>query len=152
MFKSIIQDSSISMYVKMHHLQNSVTGKAKTVIERYRNGGESYGKALEELGSRFGKPSFIIKANLDKLRKCNPMQDDKQQGVRTFKDTLSKAVWTLTRLGYESDLGTEANLFLVTRKLSKELLVKWKEHIKSKGLLPPNLTDFATCLKERAEI
>ena len=67
MFKSIVHDSNISQNAKFHHLQNSVSGKAKTAIEGYGYGGESYGKALEELYSRFGKPSLIVKTTLDKL-------------------------------------------------------------------------------------
>ena len=71
MFKSIVHDLNISRNAKMQHLQNSVAGKAKTAVEGYGYGGESYSKALEELESRFGKPSVVIKATLGKLRSCS---------------------------------------------------------------------------------
>ena len=41
MFKSIVHDANVSLNGKMQHLQNSVTGRAKSAIERYGYGGDS---------------------------------------------------------------------------------------------------------------
>ena len=46
MFKSIVDDSNISLNAKIQHLQNSVLGKAKTAIEEYGYCGDSYKKLL----------------------------------------------------------------------------------------------------------
>ncbi len=70
MFKSMVDDTKISLNSKLQHLQNSVTGKAKTSIEGYGYGGDSYNKALSELESRFGKPSLVIKATLGGPNGC----------------------------------------------------------------------------------
>jgi len=60
MFKSIVHDANSSLNGKMQHLQNSVTGRAKSAIEGYGYGGDSYYEALKELESRFGKPSLVV--------------------------------------------------------------------------------------------
>ena len=152
MFKSMVGDSNISLNAKMQHLQNSVMGKAKTAIEGYGYGGESYDKALTELESRFGKPSLVIKATLGKLRAFSRLQDNDLEGVRSYSDLVSTTVWTLSRFGYTSDLKAEANLSLATYKLSNELLLKWKEHVKDSKLDCPNLNHFSDWLKGKADI
>ena len=142
----------ISLNSKMQHLQNSVTGKAKTSIEGYGYGGDSYNKALSELESRFGKPSLVIKATLGKLRTFNRLQDNDPECVRSYSDVVSTTVWTLSRFGYISDLHAEANLSLATYKLSNELLLKWKEHVNNAKLDRPNLNHFSDWLKGQADI
>ncbi|CAB3977073.1 Hypothetical predicted protein [Paramuricea clavata] len=143
MFKSMVGDANISLNAKMQHLQNSVMGKAKTSIEGYGYSGDSYNKALSELESRFGKPSLVIKATLGKLRTFNRLQDNDPESVRSYSDVVSTTVWTLSRFGYVSDLNAEANLSLATYKLSNELLLKWKEHVKNGKLDRPNLSQFS---------
>ena len=152
MFNSIVHDANITLHVKMQHLQNSVSGKAKAVIEGNGYGGESYCKALCELEPRFGKPSIVVKATLGKLRKSSRLQDDKFQEVRNFSDAVSPTVWTLKRSGYTHDLAAEANLCLVIDKLSRELKIKWKEHAKRNDLQRPTLIDFSTWLKDQSEM
>ena len=152
MFKSMVGDANISQNAKMQHLQNSVTGKAKTSIEGYGYSGDSYNKALSELESRFGKPSLVIKATLGKLRTFNRLQDNDPESVRSYSDVVSTTVWTLSRFGYVSDLNAEANLSLATYKLSNELLLKWKEHVRDGKLDRPNLSHFSDWLKGQADI
>ena len=140
----------------MQHLQNSVTSKAKTAIEGYGYGGESYNVAVAELKTRFGKPkpllvSHSIKATLGKLRASNRLQDNDPEGVRSYSDPVSITLWTLSRFGYTSDLNAEANLSLTTYKLSNELLVKWKEHVKNGKFDCPNLNHFSQWLKRQAD-
>jgi hypothetical protein len=86
MFKSMVGDANISLNAKMQHLQNSVTGKAKTSIEGYGYSGDSYNKALSELESRFGKPSLVIKATLGKLRTFNRLQDNEPESIRSYSE------------------------------------------------------------------
>ena len=152
MFKSMVGDSGISLNAKMQHLQNSVTSKAKTAIEGYGYSGESYDVAMAELKTRFGKPSSVIKATLGKLRACKRLQNNDPEGVRNYSDLVSTTVWTLSRFGYTNDLNAEANLSLATYKLSNELLVKWKEHVKNVKLDRPNLNHFSQWLKGQADI
>ena len=61
-------------------------------------------------------------------------------------------MWTLSRFGYTNDLNAEANLSLATYKLSNELLVKWKEHVRNGKLDCPNLNHFSQWLKGQADI
>ena len=84
MFKAIIRDSMISDTEKMLHLQHSVTGKAKTAIRGYGYDGESYTKALEELESRFGKPSLVVKATLGKQRSCARLNSNDAEAQKKF--------------------------------------------------------------------
>ena len=74
MFKSIVHDADLSPNGKMQHLQNSVIGRAKSAIEGYGYSGDSYYEALQELESRFGKPSLVVKVTLYRLRKTPRVQ------------------------------------------------------------------------------
>jgi hypothetical protein len=86
------------------------------------------------------------------LRTFNPLQDNDPESVRSYSDVVSTTVWTLSRFGYVSDLNAEANLSLATYKLSNELLLKWKEHVKDGKLDRPNLSNFSDWLKGQADI
>ena len=68
-FKSIVHDANLSLNGKMQHLQNSVIERAKSAIEGYGYNGDSYYETLNELESRFGIPSLVVKVTLDRLRK-----------------------------------------------------------------------------------
>ena len=124
MFKSRVHDANLSRNGKMQHLQNSVIGRAKSAIEGYGYSGESYYEALQELESRFGKPSLVVKVKLSRLRKTPHAQNDKPQEVRNLSDVVSTTVWTFKKFGYESDLKSEANVSLAVDKLSQELKIK----------------------------
>ena len=152
MFKSIVHDANVSLNRKMQHLQNSVTGRAKSAIKGYGFGGDSYYEALKELESRFGKPSLVVKVTLDRLRKTARVQNDKPQEVRNLSDVVSTTVWTLRKFGYESDLKAESNISLAVEKLSQELKIKWKDNTKATNLERPSLLDFSLWLKGQADI
>ena len=56
------------------------------------------------------------------------------------------------RLGYINDLAAEANISLAVDKLSPDLQVKWKDHVRTSNLHQPNLEDFCSWLKGQADI
>ena len=152
MFKSIVHDANVYLNGKMQHLQNTVTERAKFAIEGYGYGGDSYYEALKELESRFGKPSFVVKVTLDRLRKTARVQNDKPQEVRTLSDAVSTTVWTLKKFGYESDLKADSNISPAVEKLSQELTIKWKDNTKATNLERPSLVDFSLWLNGEADI
>lgn len=150
MFQSIIHEANISLNAKMHHLQNSVTGRAKDAIEEYEYTGDSYVVALGKLESRFGKTEVVVKAHLNRLRRWSKLSEDRLQEVRHFSDAVSSATNTFKRLGYVEDL--HANLNMVVDKLPLSLVVKWKEHKRDKGLSKASLVDFSCWIESQAEV
>ena len=152
MFKSVVHDAALSLNGKMQHLQNSVVGRAKSAIEGYGYSGDSYYEALKELEARFGKPSLVVKVTLDRLRRTPRLHNDRPHEVRSLSDVVSTTVWTFKRFGYESDLAAEANISLAVDKLSPELQVKWKDHVRAINLQRPSLEDFCNWLKGQADI
>ena len=147
MFKSIVRGVTLSLNGKMQHRQNSVIGKATSAAERYGYSGDSYYEAMKELESRYGKPSLVVKVTLDTLRKTPRLENDKPNEVRNLSDVLSNTVWAFKRFGYESDLAAEASISLAVDKLSPELRVKWKDHIKANNQQRPNLVEFCDWLQ-----
>ena len=152
MFKSIVHDADLSLNGKMQHLQNSVVGRAKSAIEGYGYSGDSYYEALKELEARFGKPSLVVKVTLDRLRKTSRIQNDRPHEVRNLSDVVSTTVWIFKRFGYINDLAAEANISIAVDKLSPDLQVKWKDHVRTSNLHQPNLEDFCSWLKGQADI
>ena len=73
-----------------------------------------YYEAMNELESRFGKPSLVVKVTLDRYGKTAQLQE-----VRNLSDVVSTAVWTFKKFGYESDPRAEANISLAVDKLPK---------------------------------
>ena len=143
MFKLIVHGANVSLNGEMPHLKNSVTGRAKSAIEGYGYGGDSYHEALKELEFRFGKPSLVVKVTLDRLRKTAHVQNDKPQEVRNLSDVVSTTVWTLNKFGYEIYLKGESKISLAVEKLSQELKIKWKDNTKATNLERPSLVDFS---------
>ena len=136
----------------MQHLQNSVVGRAKSAIEGYGYSGDSYYETLKELEARFGKPSLVAKVTLDRLRKTSRIQNDRPHEVRNLSDVVSTTVWIFKRFGYINDLAAEANISIAVDKLSPDLQVKWKDHVRTSNLHQPNLEDFCSWLKGQADI
>ena len=147
-----VHDADLSLNGKMQHLQNSVVGRAKSAIEGYGYSGDSYYEALKELEARFGKPSLVVKVTLDRLRKTSRIQNDRPHEVRNLSDVVSTTVWIFKRFGYINDLAAEANISIALDKLSPDLQVKWKDHVRTSNLHQPNLEDFCSWLKGQADI
>ena len=126
--------------------------KAQSAIEGYGYSGDSYYEALKELEARFGKPSLVVKVTLDRLRKTSRIQNDRPHEVRNLSDVVSTTVWIFKRFGYINDLAAEANISIAVDKLSPDLQVKWKDHVRTSNLHQPNLEDFCSWLKGQADI
>lgn len=119
MFKSIVHDADLSWNGKMQHLQNSVVGRAKSVVEGYGYSRDDYHEALRELEARFGKPPLVVKVTLDRLRKTSRIQNDRPHEVRNLSDVVSTTVWIFTRFGYINDLAAEANISIAVQTIPR---------------------------------
>ena len=72
--------------------------------------------------------------------------------MRNLSDVVSTTVWTFKKLGYESDLKAESNVFLAVDKLFQELKIKRKGNTKATNLEQSSLIDFNAWLKGQADI
>ena len=129
-----------------------MVGRARSAIEGYGYSVDSYYEALKELETRFGNPSLVVKVTLDRLRKTSRIQNDRPHEVRNLSDVVSTTVWIFKRFGYINDLAAEANISIAVDKLSPDLQVKWKDHVRTSNLHQPNLEDFCSWLKGQADI
>ena len=84
MFYAIIHRSNMTSFEKMTHLQQSVTGRAKSAIASFRYNGNYYHEALWCLENRFGKPHVFVQAHLNKLTKMSSVSENIQIRFRTI--------------------------------------------------------------------
>ena len=73
MFKATVRHRDIPDSEKMSHLKTLLTGKAKSAISGMGYSGEFYAQAWELLGRKFGRPYLIVDAQLNILRKQQPI-------------------------------------------------------------------------------
>ena len=107
---------------------------------------------MKELEARFGKPALVVKVTLDRLRKTSRIQNDIPHEVRNLSDAVSTTVWIFKRFGCINDPAAVANISTAVDKLSPDLQVKWKDHVRTSNLHQPNLEDFCSWLKGKADI
>ena len=66
--------------------------------------------------------------------------------LRNLSDVVFK------RFGYHNDLAEEAYVSIAVDKLSPELQVKWKDHVRIANVHRPSLEDFCNWLKCQADL
>ena len=74
MFKATVHHRDIPDSEKMSHLKTLLTGKAKSAISGMGYSGEFYAQAWELLERKFGRPYLIVDAQLNILRKQQPIR------------------------------------------------------------------------------
>ena len=74
MFKATVHHRDIPDSEKMSHLKTLLTGKAKSAISGMGYLGEFYAQAWELLGRKFGRPHLTVDAQLNILRKQQPIR------------------------------------------------------------------------------
>ena len=80
MFKAMVHHRNIPDSEKMSRLKTLLTSKAKSAISGMGYSGEFYAQAWELLGRMFGQPYLIVDAQLNLLRKQQPISNARLNG------------------------------------------------------------------------
>ena len=135
----------------MTFLQNSVTHKARDSISGYSYNEDYYNAAIAELTRKFGKPQHIVAAYLDQLERRAKTRQDEPNTFVSFSSFLRRLVQAFRLHIFEADLKSSAVLRMARDKLNPNMIIRWNQHTRSQGLLPPNLTHFADWIDSYAE-
>jgi hypothetical protein len=93
-YKGMIDAQNISRAEKMAHLQGSVIGVARTVIEGYGYNETFLEQAVEDLEQHFCRPEVVVYAYLDKLQKSSVPNTSNSQSVMNFSLLVNNMVRT----------------------------------------------------------
>ena len=125
MFKATVHHRDIPDSEKMSHLKTLLTGKAKSAISGMGYSGEFYAQAWELLGRKFGRPYLIVDAQLNMLRKQQPIRMHDSTAIINYSITISNLVNVLKQYNYEGDLQSSSTLQVAIEKLPTNLKEKW---------------------------
>ena len=87
--------------------------------------GEFYPPAWELLGRKFGTPYLIVDAQLNTLRKQQPIRMYDSTAIISYSITISNLVNVLKQYNYEDDLQSSSTLQVAIEKLPPNLKEKW---------------------------
>ena len=102
LFKATVDHRDIPDSEKMSHMKTLLTGKAKSAISGMGYSGEFYGQAWELLGRTFGRPYLIVDAQLNILRKQQPIRMHDSTAIINCSITISNQVIVLKIYNYEA--------------------------------------------------
>ena len=126
LFQTLIHDqASLSDAEKMAHLQSSVTGIARQLIEGMLLDGSYYQVTLETLMRRFGTEKDIVEANLATVLNAPPVRHMDAAGLEKYHASVHCAVKVLQNMGFTGDLGSTENLRRVVTKLLIDRRREW---------------------------
>ena len=125
MFKATVHHRDIPDSEKMSHLKTLLTGKAKSAISGMGYSVEFYAQAWELLGRKFGRPYLIVDAQLNILRKQQPIRKHDSTAIINYSITISNLVNVLNQYNYEGDLRSSSTLQVAIEKLPPNLKEKW---------------------------
>ena len=125
MFKTTVYHRDIPDSEKMSYLKTLLTGKVKSNITGMGYSGEFYAQAWELLGRKFGRPYLIVDAQLNILRKQQPIRMHDSTAIINYSITISNLVYVLKQYNYEGDLRSSSTLQVAIEKLPPNLKEKW---------------------------
>ena len=125
MFKATVHHRDIPDSEKMSNLKTLLTGKAKSAISGMGYSGEFYAQAWELLGWKFGRPYLNVHAQLNILRKQQPVRIHDSTAIIHYSITISNLVNVLKQYNYEGDLRSSSTLQVAIEKLPPNLKEKW---------------------------
>ena len=124
MFKATVHHRDIPHSEIMSHLKTLLTGKAKSAISGMGYSVEFYAQAWEPLGRNFGRPYLIVDAQLNILRKQQPIRIHDSMAIINYSKTISNLVNVLKQYNYEGDLRSSSTLQVAIEKLPPNLKEK----------------------------
>ena len=139
---------------RLQYLLQLCKGKAHICIKSCALlGEEGYVKALELLKKQFGQPHLVLNALMTNLQKRKQINPGDSEGLWTLVGAMKECQFTLSKLGYTSDLDSTSNLLRVQGLLPNYMQGKWvnKAHeiLESRE---PTFLDLLEFVEKQAEI
>ena len=128
LFKTMVHQQDMSVEEKMVHLQNAVTGAARSTIGGMICDGSSYEEALQALQDRYGREIDIVQTTLKNVFSCPGPKPNDSRSLERYFGAVHGATTTLKKMGYEGDIQSIENLRRLVSKLPLELRKAWAEH------------------------
>ena len=125
MIKARVHHRDIPGSEKMSHMKTLLTGKAKSAISGMGYSGEFYAQAWELLGRKYGRPYLLVDAQLNILRKQQPIRRHDSTTIINYSTTISNLVNVLKQYNYEGDLRSSSALHVAIEKLPPNLKENW---------------------------
>ena len=132
-------------------MQNSVSGKAKDLIQAYACDPSYYQTALNELIRHFGDRTIVVKAFIKQLENWQMKIQNKQIFV-AFSSFLERLLQAFQYLGFTADLQSTTLIKKTTEKTAHHLVLKWTEHCFTELSSDPTFVDFQQRLELPAQI
>ena len=133
-------------------MQNSVTGKAKDVIQAYSCDPVYYSRALNELMSNFGDPTIVVNAFTNQLENWKSTNDYNKQNFVAFASFLKCLVQTFQYLGYTADLQSSTLIKQAKEKVTSNILLELTEHTVTSTETPTTFIEFQKWLEVQAQV
>ena len=153
LFRTLMHDQkSLSQAEKMAHLQSSVTGLARQLIEGMLFDGSYYQAALETLMKRFGRECDIVQANLAAVFNAAPVRDMDVNSLERYHAAVHCAVKVLQNMAFTGDLHSTENLGRAVIKLPDGLKREWGKAVVEMEPARPSLIDFDDWLDKQVRI
>ena len=137
---------------RITYLQNSVSWKAKQIIESYSCNPAYYETALNELMNHFGDPSVVVSAFINQLESWHDTDSNNKKSFVAFSNFLKRLVQTFEYLGFQADLQSSTLLKKAKEKVPYNILLKWTEHRLTTTAEPASLRSFQQLLELHAQI
>ena len=134
------------------YLQNSVSGKAKQIIESYSCKSAYYETAQNELMNHFGDPSVVVSAFINQLESWHNTDSNNKKSFVAFSNFLRRLVQTFEYLGFQADLQSSTLLKKAKEKVPYNILLKLTEHRLTITAEPASLRSFQQFLELDAQI
>ena len=150
LFDVVVQQKLISNTENIQYLKTSLSGQAKSAISGMGISSQSYYHACDILCEKYGKSDVTFNAEFKKIHTHPPIRRDVSTSIVEIENVVTKAVNTLTQLGYTSDLEAEARLSSTTRKLSSRLREQWLQCMQDRRLPRGRLIIFKGSLASKA--
>lgn len=153
MFLAMIDSAPMTNAEKLAHLQNSLVGRAKAVVEGFGYNGDLYKHAYEQLRERFGKRQFVVRAFIEKLQKLPTLDENNMKNsIFSLASTVHSIVLTFQQLHYDGDLEAVTNSELVVKKMPNSMRFRFARHLAKSGIDQPNLYIVDEFLQEEVRI
>ena len=152
MFQAIVdRNHTASDTHRMTYLQDSVSGKAKSLFKGYSCNPAFNKAALRYLQNHFGDSNYIVNAFNQQIETW-PSSTSNNRSVVSIASFLKQLVWNFQSLGFQADLHSTALLKLFKTKVPGNLLMKWTKYAVREKVQTNNVQLFQEWLEIQAKV
>ena len=123
-FNTCVDKGRATPEYKLLRLHECLLGEALKVVE---NLGHSAAALMRRLERKYGGKRRALTLRMEELDLLKPIRDGKEKDLEGLAELLDAVVVNLTDDGQEAELGSGSLYITIQRKLSKNLLARYKQ-------------------------